>query len=352
MDDEGLFPSLTVDGREVFPPGRPGNQFQLFRDTPNQWDAWDLDAHYRFGTIALMRPDAMAVEDGGRVLRIDRSFGSSTLVQRISLSPDGTAVDLDVEVDWHERQKLLKLAFPLDVHADRAASEIQFGHLYRPTHANTSWDAARFETVAHRWVHVGEPGFGIAVANDRTYGHDILRDEAAGRTCTTVRLSLLRAPVFPDPGADQGRHRFRFALRPAAGIPEAVAEGYRLNLPLRTVTGVGGPDEGDGGRGAPLLTVDNPAVVIEAVKLADDRSGDVVVRLYEAFGGRATSVLTADFPWTSVTATDLQERPLGPGMPGSDALGPAAPGSPSGGTAALALRPFELVTLRFARARP
>ncbi|MCC9205072.1 alpha-mannosidase [Arthrobacter sp. zg-Y769] len=331
VDDAGLFTSLVADGREVFLPGRPGNHFQLFRDTPNQWDAWDLDAHYRFSSTELMQPDAMKLEDDGRVLSIERSFGASTLVQRITLSPDGAAVDLTVDVDWHERQKLLKLAFPLDVHADRAASEIQFGHLYRPTHANTSWDAARFETVAHRWIHVGEPGFGVAVANDRTYGHDTIRDEVDGRTCTTVRLSLLRAPVFPDPGTDQGPHRFRFSLRPAAGIPDAVAEGYRLNLPLRTVSGVGAADT------VPLLAVDHPAVVIEAVKLAEDRSGDVVVRLYEAFGGRATARVTAGFDYSSVAAMDLLERPV-------DSVAMVDAGD---GGVQLSLRPFELVTLRF-----
>ncbi|WP_342025105.1 glycoside hydrolase family 38 C-terminal domain-containing protein [Arthrobacter citreus] len=335
VDEAGLFTSLTAGGREVFPPGRPGNHFQLFRDTPNQWDAWDLDAHYRFSTADLMHPDAMELEADGRVLRIDRSFGSSTLVQRIMLSPDGTAVDLTVDVDWHERQKLLKLAFPLDLHADRAASEIQFGHIYRPTHANTSWDAARFETVAHRWIHVGEPGFGVAVANDRTYGHDTIRDEVDGVTCTTVRLSLLRAPLFPDPGTDQGSHRFRFSLCPAAGIPEAVAEGYRLNLPLRTVSGVQSPDA------VPLLALDNPAVVLEAVKLAEDRSGDVVVRLYEAFGGRATVQITPSFGYSSVAATDLMECPVDPGAVS------AAVSADGKGDVRLSLRPFELVTLRF-----
>ena len=335
---EGLFTSLieSGSGREVFPPGRPGNLFQLFRDTPNQWDAWDLDAHYRFSGTGLGRPESVSLEDNGRVLAIERSFGDSRMSERISLSPDGSAVDLDVAVDWHERQKLLKLAFPLDVHADRAASEIQFGHIFRPTHANTSWDAARFETVAHRWIHVGEPGFGIAVGNDSTYGHDTFREVVDGRPCTMLRLSVLRAPLFPDPEADQGPHRFRYSLRPASGIPDAVAEGYRLNLPLRTVGGVA--EE----RLAALVSVSNPAVVVETVKLAEDRSGDVVVRLYEAHGTRAEAQLEVDFNYTAVDATDLLERTVN-----SDALCGPAPGD---GGPVLRLRPFELVTLRFRRA--
>ena len=334
---EGLFTSLVESGsgREVFPPGRPGNLFQLFRDTPNQWDAWDLDAHYRFSSTDLMQPDAMGSEDGGRVLRIERSFGHSRITERVALSPDGSAVDLDLEVDWHERQKLLKLAFPLDVHADRVASEIQFGHIFRPTHANTSWDAARFETVAHRWIHVGEPGFGVAVANDSTYGHDTFREVANGRSCTVLRLSLLRAPLFPDPDSDQGVHRFRYSLRPAAEIPDAVAEGYRLNLPLRTVTGIAAADLPS------LLTTDNPAVVVETVKLAEDRSGDVVVRLYEAHGSRAEARLRTGFEYVAAWAADLLERPVE-----SEVLSGAASRDSD---AVLRLRPFELVTLRFRR---
>ena len=333
VDSGGLFTSLvdTASGREVFPPGLPGNLFQLFRDTPNQWDAWDLDAHYRFSSIPLMQPETMVVEEDGRVLRIDRSFGKSRIVERAWLSPDGSAVDLEVTVDWHERQKLLKLAFALDVHADRTASEIQFGHIFRPTHTNTSWDAARFETVAHRWIHVGEPGFGVAVANDSSYGHDTFREVVDGQPCTMLRLSLLRAPLFPDPQADQGPHRFRYSLRPASGIPDAVAEGYRLNLPLRPVAGVATD------RLAPLVSVSHPAVVVETVKLAEDRSGDVVLRLYEAHGGRAEAQLTVDFDYTAVEATDLLERTVE-----SDAL------SVNAGPVVW-LRPFELVTLRFRR---
>jgi alpha-mannosidase len=178
-------------------------------------------------------------------------------------------------------------------------------------------------------VHVGEPGYGVAVANDATYGHDIARTtRPGGGTTTTVRLSLLRAPLFPDPDADQGTHRFAVALRAGATIGDAIAEGYRRGVPPRPVRGARAV--------APLLTVSDPAVVVEAVKLAEDRSGDVIVRLYESRGSRATAQVAADFPHTSVVETDLLERPL----PAPVALRPD-------GT--LELRPFRIVTLRFSR---
>ncbi|WP_026819451.1 alpha-mannosidase [Arthrobacter castelli] len=338
INDAGQFTSLIdrVTGRETIPAGQPGNLFQLFRDTPNQWDAWDIDAHYKFN-VRDLSGQCSVVQEGQR-LRIERSFGSSSFTEWIGLSPDGSAVDLSVDVDWHERQKMLKLAFPLDVHADRATSEIQFGHIHRPTHANTSWDEARFETVAHRWVHVTEPGFGVAVANDSTYGYDISRDAHDGGTCTTVRLSLLRAPLFPDPGSDQGLHHFRFSVRPAAGIADAISDGYRLNLPLRQISNVGAPELDPPGL-EPLIHVDNLAVVVEAVKLAEDRSGDVVVRLYEAHGGRAEAMVSPNFDYGSVSATDLLERTIDADWLEAETL-------------TLRLRPFQLVTLRFHHAGP
>ena len=335
IDERGLITSIRdrAADRELITPDAPANLLQLFRDTPTQWDAWDIDEHYRHNVADLVELDALSIETGSVAprVRIVRSVGSSRITQLLSLRTDSPVIDIVTEVEWAERQKLLKLAFPLDVHADRAASEIQFGHLYRPTHTNTSWDAARFETCAHRWVHVGEPGYGVAVANDSTYGHDIGRTtRPGGGTTTTVRLSLLRAPLFPDPAADQGRHRFAVALRVGARIGDAVAEGYRLNLPLRRVHGARAI--------APLLTVDDAAVVVEAVKLAEDGSGDVVVRLYEAFGGRATASVRAGFEYTSVVETDLLERPL----PEAVCLDP--------GGERLSVRPFQIVTLRFARA--
>jgi alpha-mannosidase len=299
----------------------------VFRDTPNQWDAWDLDVHYQRHGVDLREPTSVTVTDGG--LRVEHSFGASTIVQTIALAPGAAALDISTEVDWHERQKLLKLAFPLDVHADRAASEVQFGHVYRSTHLNTSWDAARFETSAHRWVHVGEPGYGVAVANNATYGHDITRTTREdGGTTTRVRQSLLRAPLFPDPHADQGAHSFRTSVRPGAGILDAAYEGYRTNLPLRRARGGAAP--------APLVTVSPGSILVEAVKLAEDRSGDVIVRLYEASGARASATIGFGFEAGEPVETDLLERPL------------EQPRAVRSG-ATVTLRPFQILTLRVPR---
>ncbi|GAB2608172.1 glycoside hydrolase family 38 C-terminal domain-containing protein [Streptomyces capparidis] len=330
VDARGLVTSVyDVTGeRETLAPGQAANLLQLHPDLPNHWDAWDVDAFYRNTVRDLADADEVALLGGddpqSAGVRVVRSFGSSRVEQTVELRAGSGAVEFTTKVDWHEREKFLKAAFPLDIRADRSAAETQFGHVHRPTHTNTSWEAAKFEICAHRFLHLAEPGWGAALVNDSTYGHDVtraVRDD--GGTTTTVRLSLLRAPRFPDPDTDQGEHVFRYALVPGAGIADAVREGYRINLPERRVPGAAAV--------VPLLAVDNEAVVLESVKLADDGSGDVVARLYEAHGGRARAVLTPGFPVGSVTVTDLLERPLGPGA------------------LEVSLRPFEIRTLRLSR---
>lgn len=333
VDGRGLLTSVLdlEAGREVL--AGPGNLLQLHQDLPNQWDAWDVDEFYRNTVTDLVEVDELSADAG--TVRVARTFGDSHVVQEISLEPGARRVDVTTEVDWHEREKFLKAAFPLDVQTQRAAYETQFGHLYRPTHENTSWDAAKFEVCAHRFVHVEEPGYGVALVNDSTYGHDVRRGAApGGGTTTTVRLSLLRAPRYPDPETDQGVHTLRYALVPGATLGDAVREGYALNLPPRFVEGAGHEVE-------PLVRVSGGSVVVSAVKLADDRSGDVVVRLYESGGGRAAVTLTPSFPVAGVEEVDLLERPVE-----ATALVPSGDGD----GVALRLRPFQIVTLRLRRA--
>ncbi|GAB3203800.1 alpha-mannosidase [Nocardia tengchongensis] len=337
VDARGLVVSLydLEQQRETLPPGAAANLLQLHQDYPNSWDAWDVDQFYRNTVTDLTDVDFLVAETDSpteAAIRVGRSFGSSTVEQLLTLRADTGALEITTMVDWYETEKFLKLAFPLDIHADRYASETQFGHLYRPTHTNTSWEYAKFEACNHRFIHVAEPGWGAALVNDATYGHDLTRTvRPDGGTTITVRASLLRAPRFPDPHTDHGAHQFRHALLPGASITDAVRAGYRINLPPVT-PGVAEPV-------APLFSVDNDDVVTSAVKLADDGSGDVVVRLYEAAGGRATAVLTPGFAFTGYRCCDLLERPLPEEMTAE---------STDGGIR-LRLRPFQLVTLRFSR---
>jgi alpha-mannosidase len=345
VDADGLLRSVRdlVAGREVLPGKARANVLQLHRDLPARWDAWDVDASYQHTVLDLVACDQVEVvvaTENEAVIEARRSFGASgasRAIQRIRLRRGGRRVEFETEVDWRESEKFLKVAFPLDLRAEHSCAEIQYGHVRRPLHANTSWDAARFEVYAHRFVHVGEAGYGVAIANDSTYGHDMSRTTRDdGGTTTTVRLSLVRGPRFPDPRADQGTHQFGYALAPGADVADAVGEGYRANLRLRRAAGTRVVP--------PIVAIDDGgtgAIVVEAVKAADNRSGDLVLRLYEALGGRARAIVTPGVAITEAAEADLLERlrPERPVMEVAD------------GRFEIELRPFEVRTL-ILRRRP
>jgi alpha-mannosidase len=328
-DEDGLLSSVRDQelAREVLAEGRRGNLFQLHEDHPQAFDAWDVDRTYLDHVADLVSVDSIEIVERDPLragVRIVRRFGESEIRQTMRLAAGSRRLEFHTEVDWHERHRFLKVAFPVAVRSTRATYEIQHGHIERPTVTNTSWDEARFEVCGHRWADLSEPGYGVALLNNCKYGYDI-------RGCV-MRLSLLRGPGFPDPAADQGAHRFSYALLPHPDDfqrgGQVVAEAEFFNLPL---TIVGGRNNGR------VVTVHRPGVSIEAVKWADN-SNDIVVRLCEVWGSRAPVRVTLHLPFSSAITTDLLEREL-------------TPLKQDGSSVTLQLRPFELVTLKFATSR-
>jgi alpha-mannosidase len=343
VDARGLVTSivdLSAD-RELVPADRVANLLRLHQDLPNAWDAWDIDAHYRHTYDDLDRADAveLSIDSDLRArVVVTRTFGTSRLTQTIAVHADDVRVHFAVDLDWNEREKLLKASLPFVVHAHHHSAEIQYGHVRRATHQNTSWEDAKFEVMAHRWVHVEEPGYGIGVTNDSTYGHDITRTVGvSGEVETEVRLSLVRAANSPDPIQDAGHHTFAYAVHPGADIAAVVASGYEQNLPLRRPAADGEVEAYS------VMRSTDEGVRIEAVKLADDRSGDVIVRVYEALGRRASTFVVPGFAVASATEVDLLERPLRDDMAHARRL------EHQGDGIALELRPFQVVTLRLTR---
>jgi alpha-mannosidase len=266
------------------------------------------------------------LDDGPLVgtVRVDRSFGDSTASVTYSLRAGSPRLDINVAVDWHEHERLLSIVFPLDIRADTATCGVQFGSVRRPTHPTTSWDAAKFEVCAHRYVDVAEPGFGVAILNNGRYGHGVFD----GR----VRVSLLRGARYPDPDADQGRHTVDLAVYPhGAGLADVVVEAERFNAPVRAVRGEAVEIP------TPIVALTGAGVELDAVKLADDGEGDLVVRLHEACGDRRHVTVGADRRILAATRCNLLEEPTS-GLEVGD------------GIVVLTLRPFELVTLRLTRA--
>ncbi|MFE7065444.1 alpha-mannosidase [Microbacterium sp. NPDC057658] len=326
---EGLIVSAVdkATGRETVAPGKAANLFQVHQDFPNMWDAWDIDRYYRNSVDDLTAVSSIeaSLVNGVAQIVVVRPFSESTITQTILLAPDSRTVLLRNEVDWHETEKLLKLAFPLDIQASHTEAETQFGYQARVTHTNTSWEAAKFETSMHRFVLVREQDFGAALVNDSIYGYDTTREVGEDGVTTTVRLSLLRAPRFPDPDTDHGLHEIEVGFVIGADAAIATAEGIRLNS---TPTVIRGEREVE-----PLVEVSGEGIVVSAVKLADDGSGDVIVRVYEALGRRAVGELSVGFDHREVREVSLIEDEIeAPRLGG-----------------ALHLRPFEVRTLRIAR---
>jgi alpha-mannosidase len=326
--------------RELVPIGDVAAALELAVDHPVEYDAWDLESWTRSGGVALTGPatsdgdsvDVSIVDDGplvGRV-RVARTFGPSRSVVTYELRADSPQLFVHVELDWHHDEHLLSMAFPLDVRSDVATCDIQFGVVTRPTHPSSPWDAAKFEVCAHRFVDVAEPDFGVAILNAGRYGHGLF-DGA-------VRVSLAKAAKYPDPDADRGHHELTLAIRPhGPGLADVRDAAARLNAPLRLVV--------DGRATSPIPSVVRltgldgeraPGVEIDAVKLADDGSGDLIVRLHEAVGNRTRlAVLTPGRISDAWRCTLLEE--------------PHTAEEVGDGIVTLTLRPFQIVTLRLRR---
>ncbi|HSF82568.1 MAG TPA: alpha-mannosidase [Anaerolineales bacterium] len=321
--------------REVLPEGEVANQFQAFEDRPLDFDAWDIDIYYD-DKIWYADPAASLrlVESGPlrQTLEVRRKILSSEYTQRISLCRNSARLDFETVIHWNERQTLLKVAFPVQVLAPQATYEVQWGSVQRPTHRNTSWDWARFETCAHKWVDLSEGGYGVSLLNDCKYGHDI-RDHV-------IRLTLLRSPNIPDPSADFGEHHFTYSLLPHTGgwDERTQAEAYALNDPLIVYRPQRSLSAGEGQPAAarPLpesfIQVDQAHVIVETVKRAEDGDG-FIVRLYESQRRRGTVTVQAGFELESAWVVNLLE-------------GNETRLRPEGNRVILDIKPFQIVTMR------
>lgn len=263
LDDTGAISSLFDKraGRELCKSGHRLNELLVFEDFPRDYDAWEISAYYKDKMWPADQVKSIEIVEGctRRGLRVVKTYGASEIVQTIYLYDHSPRIDFETEADWHRRHQLLKAVFPLDLHTTQAAYEIQFGHVYRPTHSNTSWDAAKFEVCAHKWADLSEDGYGVSLLNDCKYGHS-----AEGGTLT---LPLLKSATYPDPDADQGRHVFTYSLLPhTGGFRDAgtIQESYCLNQPLMAA-----PLSGCG-QGLPetfcLVRCDQPNIIVETVK--------------------------------------------------------------------------------------
>ena len=310
-------------GREVIPEGQPANRLHLFQDGPEREAAWNIHATYAKREYPWEGESSVEIVESGpvrAVARVTRRHHDTVLTQEITLYAGLPRIDFRTHVEWHERQTLLKVAFPVAVRAAHATFEVQFGALERPTHRNTSWEHEKFEVCGLRWADLSEGGYGVSLLNDCKYGHDVLGN--------VLRLSLLRGTDYPDPDADQGAHDFTYSLLPHAGDwreGETVRRAAELNAPLAAVPA--------GAPAGPVsyLRIAGPAV-LETLKPAEDGDG-AIVRLYEPNGARGCVTVEHALPFREVVACSLVEE--------NEAPVPAEPGR-----FAFDLRPFQIRTFR------
>lgn len=299
VSEAGELTSLRLAGDETEFLSGPGNRFLLFKDVNTCYDAWEIGSMYEHLPVELA-PEAQAEpsqEEDGAALVVTRRIGGSLLKQRIFLGHDARRLDFETELDWQEKHKLLKVAFPAGIHATEAAQEVQFGYRKRPTHRSRQSDRDQYEVCNQRYTAVWDGGTGLAVLNDGKYGVSVSGSE--------IRLTLMRAPMVPDMTADRGNHRFTYAVYPFLG-PFAGSGVVREAVELNEPPVLGGPWPGAAEQA--LFLPQNKNILVDTVKPADTAENALLVRVYEAMGMGTRASFAVSPLVKRVEETDMLEE--------------------------------------------
>lgn len=286
--------------REVIAKGQTANRLEVYEDYPYCYDAWEISNYYNQKMWRFDAVDKIELLENG--IRIYRSYSHSKLTQDVIISSNSKRIDFVTEVDWHEDHVLLKTAFPVDIHSSRATYDIQFGNIERPTHYNTSWDAAKFEVCGHKWADLSEGGYGVSLMNDCKYGYGIHEN--------VMTLSLLKAPTSPNPVADRGMHTFTYSLYPHAGDfaeGKTVQEAYLLNVPLEVMQIE--KSNGNMPEAYSIASVNADNVALETIKKAED-DDSVIIRMFEFENRKSEVEVEINFNFKEIYFCDLMENNL------------------------------------------
>ena len=309
--------------------GACGNELIGFKDTPRDYDAWNIDADFDKVFTRIDQADSVELVDKGPLrasIRVTRTWQSSKFVQDIVVYAGLDRVDVVNDIDWHETHILLKAAFPLAASSGEATFEIPYGTIARPATRDNKIEQAKFEVPAMRWADLGDAQHGFSLINESKYGYD-----AKGNV---LRISLLRSPTWPDANADRGHHHFRYSLYPHGGDWKqalTVRHGYDFNYELQSMRLE--PHDGKLAPEQSFVTVSNPNVVLTAIKKAEDNDG-LIFRFYEWAGTTGEVQIEVPPGATSAILTNLMEQPEGTAI------------SVSGDQVTVPVHPFEIVSVR------
>ena len=286
--------------REVVSAGQKANHFVLYEDKPNLWDAWDLDIFYeetKTSSPALIRSEALETGPIRAKVRFCYQSKLYSIIQDVQITSMSKQIDFITKIEWAENEKMLRAEFPVDIISERATFEIQYGHVPRSTHYNTSWDMAQFEVNAHKWADLSHFNYGVALLNDCKYGHKIKGN--------VISLNLLRSPKEPDPVADMHSHEFTYSLLPHKGNRfegEVIQKAYQLNIPVTPAFDI------PFNTGS-LLQIDQPNIIVESIKKAED-SDELILRLYESYGIHCMATMQFGMNVKKIELVNLMERHL------------------------------------------
>lgn len=290
------------NNREVVKSGAQFNLIEAYEDMPPVFDAWDIMADYdrkKWELNEVSNIETVQTEAGAG-LKITKNFVNSTVTQTVFLYDEIDRIDVKNEIDWKESSILLKASFPTDIISDFATFDIQFGTIKRPTHRNTSWDEAKYEVCAHKFADLSEDNYGLSILNDCKYGYSVEGD--------TLKLTLLKSPVYPNPESDKCLHEFTYSIYPHAGdfkSSDAVKQAYSLNRPLKA-TAVGNNQNGTLPSEFSFLSASGE-IIIETVKQAENGDG-VIVRLYNPYNSKINTSLEFGIDVSKAFICDMTEN--------------------------------------------
>ena len=335
------------NGHELVPDGSGIGHYELLRDEPYEWDAWDIQRDAFLSAEGIDDSHVERVTEtkrGGATVHVSSTADGVSIDACITLRAKSKSLEFRTKVDWRASERFLKVDIPMAIQADRAQYECQYGMVERPIQKNTRSDEAKYESCTHRFVRVADAGYAAAVVNASTYGSDVSpihRNTASGPVRgTMIRLSLLSSPLYPDPNTDKGVHEFAWNVVADASMPAVLDEANRLNAAVLPAVPAFNPL-------AQLNPVDG-VMVLDWVKLADDGSGDLILRVYEAVGGEAHARLAVNAALGKATVREcsiMEDARLDAELPAAFADGDPSVARTAQG-AMLSLHPFQLATLR------
>lgn len=335
------------NGHELVPDGSGIGHYELLRDEPYEWDAWDIQRDAFLSAEGIDDSHVERVTEtkrGGVTVHVSSTTDGVSIDACITLRAKSKSLEFRTKVDWRASERFLKVDIPMAIQADRAQYECQYGMVERPIQKNTRSDEAKYESCTHRFVRVADAGYAAAVVNASTYGSDVSpihRNTASGPVRgTMIRLSLLSSPLYPDPNTDKGVHEFAWNVVADASMPAVLDEANRLNAAVLPAMPAFDPL-------AQLNPVDG-VMVLDWVKPADDGSGDLILRVYEAVGGEAHARLAVNAALGKATVREcsiMEDARLDAELPAAFADGDPSVARTAQG-AMLSLHPFQLATLR------